>query len=253
MHRTDTRLTNVPSVARTFDAIHIDTPPSTSTLKAGIVASTRSPPVAGAAAALYRLDRRWPAEYPRQLDQDCEHCRPDAESGLLVALASPRRVEEVSEAGGTPVEIAARVLDVLVALGFAGEGPAITLRTWSPARNPQCPTTEPRDGTDRGQEMGKATRQGRRRNTARSRLSRGSASHRADNRNRRRQAGSRGRSARSAGWAGATRRPADGRRAGFGTLCRSPGQIGSRELSGTSQRAAVSRRTGWPGDRPRLH
>jgi hypothetical protein len=62
-----------------------------------------------------------------------------------------------------------------VALGFAGEGPAITLRTWSPARNPQCPTTEPRDGTDRGQEMGKATRQGRRRNTARSRLSRGSA------------------------------------------------------------------------------
>jgi hypothetical protein len=38
-----------------------------------------------------------------------------AESGLLVALASPRRVEELAEAGGTPVEIAARVLDVLVA------------------------------------------------------------------------------------------------------------------------------------------
>jgi predicted O-methyltransferase YrrM len=42
-----------------------------------------------------------------------------AESGLLGALASPRRVEEVAEAGGMPVEIAARVLDVLVALGFA--------------------------------------------------------------------------------------------------------------------------------------
>jgi hypothetical protein len=67
-------LTNVPSVARTFDAIHIDTPPSTSTLMAGIVASTRSPPVAGPAAALYCLDRRWPAEHARQLDQDCEHC-----------------------------------------------------------------------------------------------------------------------------------------------------------------------------------
>jgi hypothetical protein len=110
-------------VARTFDAIHIDTPPSTSTLMAGIVASTRSPPVAGCG-GVYRMDRRWPAEYPSQLDQDCEHCRPDAGSGLLVALASPRRVEEVSEAGGMPVEIAARVLDVLVALGFAGEGPS---------------------------------------------------------------------------------------------------------------------------------
>jgi hypothetical protein len=123
MHRTDTRLTNVPSVARTFDAIHIDTPPSTSTLKAGIVASTRSPLVAGPAAALYSLDRRWPAEYPRQLDQDCEHCRPDAESGLLIALASPRRVEEVSEAAGSPVEIAARVLDVLCRARVCRRGP----------------------------------------------------------------------------------------------------------------------------------
>jgi 2-polyprenyl-3-methyl-5-hydroxy-6-metoxy-1,4-benzoquinol methylase len=42
-----------------------------------------------------------------------------AESGLLAALASPRRVEEAAAAGGMPVDIAARVLDVLVALGFA--------------------------------------------------------------------------------------------------------------------------------------
>jgi predicted O-methyltransferase YrrM len=43
-----------------------------------------------------------------------------AESGLLGGLASPRRVEEAAETAGMPVEIAARVLDVLVALGFAG-------------------------------------------------------------------------------------------------------------------------------------
>jgi SAM-dependent methyltransferase len=42
-----------------------------------------------------------------------------AESGLLAALASPQRVEEAAEIAGMPVEIAARVLDVLVALGFA--------------------------------------------------------------------------------------------------------------------------------------
>ena len=42
-----------------------------------------------------------------------------AESGLLAALSSPRRVEEAAEIGGMPVEIAARVLDLLVALGFA--------------------------------------------------------------------------------------------------------------------------------------
>ena len=42
-----------------------------------------------------------------------------AESGLLVALASPQRVEEAAGAAGMPVDITARVLDVLVALGFA--------------------------------------------------------------------------------------------------------------------------------------
>jgi predicted O-methyltransferase YrrM len=42
-----------------------------------------------------------------------------AESGLLAALASPRQVEEAAETAGMPVEITARVLDVLVALGFA--------------------------------------------------------------------------------------------------------------------------------------
>jgi 2-hydroxy-4-(methylsulfanyl)butanoate S-methyltransferase len=42
-----------------------------------------------------------------------------AESGLLAALVSPRRVEEAAAAVGMPVDIAARVLDVLVALGFA--------------------------------------------------------------------------------------------------------------------------------------
>jgi hypothetical protein len=42
-----------------------------------------------------------------------------AESGLLTAIASPQRVEEAAETSGMPVEIAARVLEVLVALGFA--------------------------------------------------------------------------------------------------------------------------------------
>jgi hypothetical protein len=42
-----------------------------------------------------------------------------AESGLLAALASPQRVEEAAETSGMPAEIAARVLDVLVALRFA--------------------------------------------------------------------------------------------------------------------------------------
>jgi predicted O-methyltransferase YrrM len=41
------------------------------------------------------------------------------ESGLLAALGSPRRVDEAAEAGGIPSELAGRVLDVLVALGFA--------------------------------------------------------------------------------------------------------------------------------------
>jgi 2-polyprenyl-3-methyl-5-hydroxy-6-metoxy-1,4-benzoquinol methylase len=42
-----------------------------------------------------------------------------AESGLLAALASPQRVDEAAKTAGMPVEIAVRVLDVLVALGFA--------------------------------------------------------------------------------------------------------------------------------------
>jgi DNA-binding IclR family transcriptional regulator len=42
-----------------------------------------------------------------------------AESGLLASLASPRRVEEAAESGGMPAEIAHRLLEVLVALGFA--------------------------------------------------------------------------------------------------------------------------------------
>ena len=42
-----------------------------------------------------------------------------AESGLLAALASPRRVAEAAETVGMSVEVTARVLDVLVALGFA--------------------------------------------------------------------------------------------------------------------------------------
>ena len=42
-----------------------------------------------------------------------------AECGLLASLASPRSVDEAAEAGGIPPEVAERVLDVLVALGFA--------------------------------------------------------------------------------------------------------------------------------------
>ena len=42
-----------------------------------------------------------------------------AESGLLAALGSPCRVDEAAEAGGIPSELAGRLLDVLVALGFA--------------------------------------------------------------------------------------------------------------------------------------
>jgi len=42
-----------------------------------------------------------------------------AESGLLAGLASPRQVEEAAETAHMPVDIAARLLDVLVALGFA--------------------------------------------------------------------------------------------------------------------------------------
>jgi hypothetical protein len=48
-----------------------------------------------------------------------------AESGLLAALASPRRVNEAAETAGLPVDIAARILEVLVALGFvrrSGDG-----------------------------------------------------------------------------------------------------------------------------------
>jgi precorrin-6B methylase 2 len=41
-----------------------------------------------------------------------------AESGLLGTLSTPRRVEDAAESAGLPVEIAARLLDVLVALGF---------------------------------------------------------------------------------------------------------------------------------------
>jgi hypothetical protein len=42
-----------------------------------------------------------------------------AESGLLAALASPRRAEEAAETAGMPVEIASPVLEVLIVLGFA--------------------------------------------------------------------------------------------------------------------------------------
>jgi hypothetical protein len=42
-----------------------------------------------------------------------------ADPGLLALLASPRRVAEAAETVGMPAEITARVLDVLVALGFA--------------------------------------------------------------------------------------------------------------------------------------
>jgi predicted O-methyltransferase YrrM len=42
-----------------------------------------------------------------------------AASGLLAALGSPRRVDEAAAAGGVPSELAGRILDVLVALGFA--------------------------------------------------------------------------------------------------------------------------------------
>ena len=147
---------------------------------------------------------------------------------LACSLRSPRRggSRELAEAGGTPVEIAARVLDVLVAFWLhARARPSHSER----GRPPEILSIQRRNhGTDRGQEIGRATRQGRRRNTARTRLSRRSASHRADDRIRRRQAGSRGRSARSAGWA---ERPADQPTVGcrLWDPCRSRGQVGSRE------------------------
>jgi hypothetical protein len=42
-----------------------------------------------------------------------------AESGLLAALSTPRRVDEAAEAAAITVELAQRMLDVLIAVGVA--------------------------------------------------------------------------------------------------------------------------------------